>query len=149
MKPIRDLAGRGRPEAGGFRIRLRAVPHEPLDPGMGLQPLGDGRGFPIGEQGQGPPPGEVQQERAVGVTLPQGDIVDAEDLWGDDCGARDAADHPQPGVPADDEASRPTQPHPGRPPKGQADGEEACRQSPRPPRPGRHKPRQPLREEAA
>ena len=82
MKAIRHLAGRGRPEARRFRVRLRPIPHEDLDPGMGLQPLGHGRGLPIGEQGQGPPPFEVQQERAIGVTLPQREIIDAEDLWG-------------------------------------------------------------------
>ena len=83
MEPIRHLAGRGRPEARRFRICLRPIPDEHLDPGMGLQPLGHGRGFPIGEQGQGPPPFQVQQEGAIGVTLPQREIVHAEDLWGD------------------------------------------------------------------
>ena len=97
VKPIRHLAGRGRPEARRFRIGLRPIPHEHLDPGMGLQPLGHGRGFPVGEQGQGPPPGEVQQERAIGVTLPQREIVHAEDLRGADRGAGGAADHPQAG----------------------------------------------------
>jgi hypothetical protein len=61
MEAVGHLAGRRRPQAGGFRIRLRAIPHDHLDPGMGLQPLRHGRGFPVGEQGQGAPPGEVHQ----------------------------------------------------------------------------------------
>ena len=59
MEPIRHLAGCGRPEAGGFRVRLRPIPNEDVHPGMHLQPPGDGRGFAIGQQGQGPPPREV------------------------------------------------------------------------------------------
>jgi hypothetical protein len=139
MKAIRHLAGRGRPKARRFRVGLRAVPHEDLHPGMGLQPLGHGRGFAVGEQGQGSPPGEVQQQRAIDMALAQGEIVDAEDLWGDHYGAGGATDHPQQGVPADGKAERLAQPRPSRPPELEADGEEACRQSPRPPRPGRHK----------
>jgi len=49
MKPIRHLAGRGRPEARRFRIRLRAIPHEDFNPGLGLQPVRDGGGLSVGE----------------------------------------------------------------------------------------------------
>jgi hypothetical protein len=61
VKPIRHLAGRGRPEAGRFRVRLGPIPHKNRHPGMCLQPLGYGGGLSIGEQGQGPPPGEIQR----------------------------------------------------------------------------------------
>jgi hypothetical protein len=47
VKPIGDLAGRGRPEARRFRIGLGPIPHEHLDPGMGLKPLGDSSGYGI------------------------------------------------------------------------------------------------------
>ena len=140
MEPIRHLAGRGCPEARRFRIGLRPIPDDHLDPGMGLQPLGHGRGFPVGEEGQGPPPFEVQQEGAIGVTLPQREIIHAEDLRGADRGAGGAADHPQQGVATDREAEGPAQPHPGRPTQGEADGEEAGHQPQRPPRPRRDKP---------
>ena len=53
------------------------------------------------------------------------------------------------GVPAGDEAELLAQPRPGRPTQGEAHGQEAGRQSQRPPRPGRHQPRQSLREDAA
>jgi hypothetical protein len=49
MEPIRHLAGRGRPEACRFRVRLRPIPYVHLAPGMRLQPLGHGRGLPVGE----------------------------------------------------------------------------------------------------
>jgi hypothetical protein len=83
------------------------------------------------------------------VTLPQGDIVDAEDLWGDRHGAGGPTDHPQQGVPTDGEASRLTQSHPGRPTEGQADGEEAGHQPQRAPGPRCGNARQALGEDAA
>jgi hypothetical protein len=60
MEAVRHLAGRGRPEAGGFRIRLGPIAYNDLHSGMRLQPPGDGAGLAIGEQGQGPPPFKVQ-----------------------------------------------------------------------------------------
>jgi hypothetical protein len=77
MEPIRHLAGGGRPEARRFRVGLRPISHQHFDPGMRLQPMGDGTGLSIGEQGERPP-GEVQQERAVRVALAQGKLVHAE-----------------------------------------------------------------------
>jgi hypothetical protein len=59
MKAVGHLARRGRAEARRFRVGLRAIPHEDLHPRVGLKPRGDRGGFPVGEQGQGPPPGEV------------------------------------------------------------------------------------------
>jgi hypothetical protein len=38
------------------------------------------------------------------MTPSQGEIIDAEDLWGDHHGAGGATDHPQEGVPTDEEA---------------------------------------------
>jgi hypothetical protein len=70
VKPVRHLAGRRRPEARRFRIRLGPIAHNDLNLGMGLKPRGDSGGLAIGEQGQGPPLCEVQQEGALGVTLP-------------------------------------------------------------------------------
>jgi hypothetical protein len=94
VNPIGHLAGRRRAEARRFRVRLGAIPHEDLDPGMGLQPLGDGAGLSIGEQGQGLPPFQVHQEGAIGMTPSQGEIIDAEDPRGGHRGAGGAPDHP-------------------------------------------------------
>jgi hypothetical protein len=80
MEAVGHLARRGRPCACRFRIHLRAVPHDHLDPGMGLQPLRYGGGLPIREEGQGPSPSEVHQEGAIRVTPAQGEVVHAEDL---------------------------------------------------------------------
>lgn len=60
VEPIGHLEGLGCPEARRFRIGLGAIPHDYLDPGMSLKPLGDGRGLPVGEQGQGPSPFQIQ-----------------------------------------------------------------------------------------
>ena len=103
VEPIRHLEGRGGSKAGRFCIGLGPIPPEHLDSGMGLQPPGDGGSFPVRQQGQGPPPFEIQQERAVGVALAQGKLVHAEDLWRADDRAGGAANCPQQGVAADGE----------------------------------------------
>jgi hypothetical protein len=94
MQPIRHLARLGRPEARRFRVYLGPIPYKDLDPGMRLKPLGDRRGFPVGEQGQGPPPFQVHQEGAIDMTPSQGEIIDAEDPWGGHHGAGAAPDCP-------------------------------------------------------
>jgi hypothetical protein len=104
VEPIRHLEGLGCPEARRFRVGLGPIPHEHLNPRMGLKPLGDSDSLPIGEEGQGTPPGEVQQEGAVRVPLPQREIVHTEDLWRDHHGAGGTTDHPQQGVPTDSQA---------------------------------------------
>jgi hypothetical protein len=60
MKAVGHLAGRGSPGARRFRVCLRAIAHKDLKPGMGLKLLGDSGSLPIGEEGQGPPPSEIQ-----------------------------------------------------------------------------------------
>ena len=94
VKPIRHLAGLGSPGSRRFRVRLRAIPYNDLHLGMRQKPLRYGGSLPIRKHGEGPPPFEVQQEGAIGVTLPQREIVHAEDLRGNDCGPGSAADHP-------------------------------------------------------
>jgi hypothetical protein len=107
MKAVGHLAGRGSAQARGFRIRLRPIPHEDLNPRMRLQPMRDSSSLAIGEQSQGPPLFKIQEEGAVGVVLPRREIIHAEDLWRGDRGAGGAADDPQQGVPADGKAERP------------------------------------------
>jgi hypothetical protein len=94
---------------------------------MRLQPPGDGAGLAI----------EVQQEGAVGVTLAQREIIHTEDLRDADRRTGRTTDHPQQGVPTDSEAERLAQPRSRCPPEREPQGEETCRQSQRPPRPGR------------
>ena len=79
-------------------------------------------------QGQGPLACEIQQERAIGMTASQGEIVHAEDLWGDNSRTGSAADYPQPCVPAPPKSSLPAEPHPSCPTESEADGEQVCRQ---------------------
>jgi hypothetical protein len=86
MKPVGHMEGRRGSQARRFRVGLTPIPHEDFNPGMRLQPPGDSNRLPIGEQGQRPPPGEVQQERAIGMPLPPGEVVDAQDLWEGDRG---------------------------------------------------------------
>jgi hypothetical protein len=127
VEAIGPWARHGSPEACPLCRRLGPIPHEPLTPGMRLPPPGDGAGLAIGEQSQGPPPCEGQQEGAVGVTLAQGALVHAEDVRGADRRAWGAADHPQERVLPDRESAVAAQPHPGRSTQGEAHGEEACR----------------------
>jgi hypothetical protein len=149
VEPIRHLAGCGCSEARRFRIGRGPIPAKDLNPGMCLKPRGDSDSLPIGEEGQGTPPGEVQQERAIGVTLPPGEIIHAEDLRGADRRAGGAADRPQEGVPAGAKAARLTQADPGCPTEGQADGQEVGHQPQRTPGPRWGTARQSLGEEVA
>jgi hypothetical protein len=71
---------------------------------MCLQPLRHGGNLPIRQQSKGAPSFEITHERAIGVTLPECEIVYAEDLgygkrWG-----RKPADYAQQGIAADREA---------------------------------------------
>jgi hypothetical protein len=88
MEAVSHLARRRSPQACPLRVRLCTIPHEDLNPGMRLKPLCHGGGLPIGKQGKGPPPCEVQQAGAIGMTLPPRTIVHAEDLWGDNGGTQ-------------------------------------------------------------
>jgi hypothetical protein len=148
MEAVGHLARRGSPGARRFRIRPRAIPHEPLDSGMRLKPLGHGGGLPIREQGEGPP-FEVQQERAIGMTLRPRKIIHAQDLRGDNGGAGGAADHPQQRVTTPQEAELPPEPNPGSPTQRQAHGEETCRQPQGPPCPRCREAGQSLSDEGA
>jgi hypothetical protein len=147
--PLRHRARPGRPAARPLCGPRCTLPHEPLHPGLRLQPRRHGSGLPVGGQGHGPPPCKRQQEGAAGVARPPRAIGRAADLRRDERGAGGATAHPPPGGPTDEEASRLAQPNPGRSTRGAASGEEECRPSPRPPRPGRHTPRPSLRAEAA
>lgn len=60
------------------------------------------------------------------MTLPQGEIIDAEDLRGTACGARRAADHPSERVATDGQAEGPAQPRPGHHQAGQSFGQDAA-----------------------
>jgi hypothetical protein len=82
------------------------------------------------------------------MTPAQRELVHAEDLREGDRRPGGAADHAQQRVPTHDEAEVPAEPHPGCPTQGEAQGEEAGRQSQRPPRPRHHKPGQSLGEDA-
>jgi hypothetical protein len=93
MTAVRSLAGEGGPKARRFRVGLGAIPPVPLAPGMRPQPLGHGRGFPVGEAGQGLPPCPVQEAGAIGRALAQRTIVPTEDLRGDARRAGSAAAH--------------------------------------------------------
>jgi hypothetical protein len=149
MEAVGHLMRQGSPEARRFGVCLRPNPYAHLDPGMGLKPRGHGGSFPIGKQGERPPPFQVQQDGAIGMTLPQRAIVHAEDLRGDDRGAGGAADYPQQRVATHQEAEVPTEPHPGRPTQREAHGKETCLQPQRAPYPRPHKARQSLGEDAA
>jgi hypothetical protein len=100
LNPVRHLARRGRPGAGTFRVRLRAIPPKHLDPGMRLKPRRPGGGLPIEEEGEGAPACEITHERAIGVTIPSCEIVHAKDLGCGQSWGRAPADHAQQGMAA-------------------------------------------------
>jgi hypothetical protein len=138
VNPIGHLARRRSPDAPCFGVRLGPIPHEDRHAGLCLQPLGDRRGFPIREHRERAPSCEVPQERAVSMAPAQGDIIQAEPLWGDQRRAGGATDHPPQGVPTHREAERLAQPCPSSAPKRETAGAQAWGQPSCVPRPRRH-----------
>ena len=112
MKPVGHLGGGRRPVAGALGIGTGPIPRDDLDPGVFPQPLRDGLGGPLGEQGHGLPALEVHQDRAIGVPFPQGEIVHPQHGRGGGRGDGLLAQQTQQGLPAHREAPALTEAHP-------------------------------------
>ena len=100
------------------------------------EPLGEGLGRAIGEQGHGLAALQIHQDRAIGVPFPQGEIVHPQHGG---CGKRRGglpAQLPQQGILAHGQGPGVAEAHPGRPPKSDAKGGQALGQPQRAPGPG-------------
>ena len=65
VKPVGDLGGLGRPVARPIGIGSGPIARDDLHPRMGPQPLGQGLGLPIGQQGDRLPAFQIDQDGPI------------------------------------------------------------------------------------
>ena len=137
------------PEATNATVMIGtgAISRHDLDLRMLPQPLRERRRLAVGQQRYRPPSLQVDQHRAVGMTLAQRPVVDAEDQgchlhWQGRC-----PDQPQQRVARGRHAQPPAQTSTSRPTEGKAGHGQPLGQPSRPACPGCDHPRQPLRED--
>ena len=77
-KPIGDLGGLWCAVARPVGIGFGPIARQDLHPRVGLKPLRQGCPLPVGQQGHRLPALQIDQDRAIGLAFPQGEIVDTE-----------------------------------------------------------------------
>ncbi len=146
---IRDLGGGGSPLAGALGLGAPAVPCDHLDPGMSLEPLGDGLGVPLRQESNGLAAFEINAHRAIRLAFAERELVHPKDRGGGSLWLSELAQDAQPRVPTPRHVPGVAQQHAGPPPERQTKGDQALDKPPRPPGPRRGHRREPFREEAA
>jgi len=106
---------------GPVCIGSGAIAGDHADPGMGLEPEGEGLGLPIRPEGQRSPPFKVDQHGAIGLAFLVGPVVDAEYPEGGTRRNGQATQQPQQGVATAGQAQSAAQSHPR--PASQRQGE--------------------------
>jgi hypothetical protein len=91
MEAIRDLGGGGSPLAGALGIGAPAVPCDHLDPGMCLEPLGDGLSVPLRQESDGLAAFEINEHRAIRLAFAEREIVHPKDRGGGSLWPRELA----------------------------------------------------------
>ena len=147
VKPIRDLGGLGGPVARPIGIGSGPIARDDLHPWVGPQPLRQGLGLPIGQQGDRLPAFQIDQDGPIGLAFTEREIIDAQDPGRAVARERQATDEAQEGLTAEPASQAPTEPHAGRPAQRQPDGEQPRDQAPRPPSPRGDDLGQPLRKD--
>jgi hypothetical protein len=120
MKAVRNLDGGRGALACTLSVGLGAVACDHLHSRMLPEPLRQGLGRALRQQGHRLPEFQVHQDGAIRVAFPQGEIVHTEDLG---CGKRRGrlpAQPPQQGVAAHGQVPHVAEVHPSRPPEGDA-----------------------------
>ena len=120
---------------GPVRIGSGPIAGDHADPGMGLEPEGEGLGLPIRQEGQRSPPFKVDQHGSIGLAFLVGPVVDAEYPG---CGTSrngQTTQQPQQGVATDGQAQSAAQSHPRPAPQRQGDMRQPVDKSLRAPRP--------------
>lgn len=135
VKPISDLGGLGGPVARPIGLGAGPIARDDLHPWVGPPPRRQGRGLPIGPQGDRLPAFPIEQDGPLGLAFTEREIIDAQDPWRAVARERQATDEAQEGLTAERASPAPTEPHAGRPAQRQPDGEQPRDQAPRPPSP--------------
>ena len=149
MKAVRDLGGRGGPLPRPVSVGARPIPRDHFDPRMRPEPLRQGVGGALGQERHGVVALLVHQDRAIGLPLPQGKIVHAQDGGGGTRRQRQPAEQAQQRIPADGHAELLAQQRARGPTQREGNRPEAVRQPLRPPRPGGQQLGQALGKDAA
>ena len=149
VKPISDLGGLGGPVARPIGIGSGPIARDDRYPRVGLQPLRQGLGLTIGQQGDRLPAFQIDQYGPIGLAFAQDEIVDAQDPWRAVARERQATDDAEEGLTAERASQAPTETHAGRPAQREPDGDQPGHQAPRPPSPRGDHLRQPLRKDPA
>ena len=136
MKAVRDLGRLGRALPSAFSIGTRAIARDDLHAGMLPEPLRQGFGRALWQQGHGLAALQVHQDRAIGVPFPQGEVIHPQHPGRGERRGRLLAEHAQQGVAAHHHVPRVAELHPSLPPKRPAEGDEALREPLGTPRPG-------------
>ena len=76
VKPISDLDGLWRSLARPISIGSGSVARDDLYPGVGPQPLRQGLGLTIGQQGDRLPAFQIDQDSPIGLAFTEREIVD-------------------------------------------------------------------------
>lgn len=149
VKPVGDLDSRRCPLVSAIGVRLRPITGDDLHAGMLLEPVGQGLGGAIGEERHRPVALQINQDCAIGLAFPHGEIVDAEDRGTDEGRDWEPAEHAQEGATTDGHAQATAEPYARCPAQGDGDGGQPVEEALGPPSPGGCHTRQPLRKNAA
>jgi len=149
MKAVRHLRGGRCPLPRALSIRTGSIPGDHRHPWVLPQPLRHRRGGALREQGHRLTALEVDQDGAVGLALPQGEIVHPEHPGRGERRGRLPAEQAQERVPAHPHVPRVTEAPPGLPAQRHTEGDEALGQPQGAARPGGRHRGQALGEDAA
>ena len=144
MDTVGDLGGGGCPLARALGVGLRAITRDHFNPRMLSQPLGEGVGSAIREERDRLVTLQIDQHGPIGVALPQGKIVHAQDGGGGARRDRQLAEQAPQGVPADGQAELRAQQRARSPTEREGDRPQAVREPLRPSCPGGQQLRQAL-----
>jgi hypothetical protein len=108
VKPVGDLGGLRRSLARPIGIGSGSVARDDLYPRVGPQPLRQGLGLTIGQQGDRLPAFQIDQYGPISLAFAQGEIVDAQDPWRAVARERQATDYAEEGLTAERASQAPT-----------------------------------------
>jgi hypothetical protein len=147
VQPLSDLGGLGCPGARPIGLGASPIARDDLHPRVGPQPRRQGRGLPIGPQGDRLPAFPIDPYGPRGLACSQGELVDAQGPWRAVARERQATDATAEGLTAERASQAPTQTHAGRPAQREPEGDQPRDQAPRPPSPGGDDLGKPLRQD--
>ena len=137
MPPVGDLDRLRGALACAVGVGAGPVPADDLGPGMFLQPVGEGFGFAVAQQVNGPSGLDVDQDGAVVAAPAEREVIHAQDGHGAGSGVGLRDDQPQQAGPAGRQVQGGGQPRSGAAGQGQRNrGQRACQRRGPPGTPG-------------